>query len=327
MIPAFAVKADHVDVTARIADRLIKLRLTDKPGMEADQLEIVVSDHDGALTLPRIGATLEVALGWRGETLTNKGSFAVDEVVHSGPPDTITIRARSADFGGSLKEQREEAYDRRTLGDILTTIARRHDLVAAVETGLASIPIPHIDQTNESDANFITRLGQDYDALATIKAGHLIFVPIGHRLTFGGKVIPAAHIARHDGDRHQYKMADRDGSVTGVKAKWRDLAASQTRTALAGTDDGSVKTLKRDYPGKDEALAGATAELARLNRERREIRLSLAQGRPDMIANQRLHVSFFHPEIDGTPWLIYNVTHTIADNGYTNEVEAKALPE
>lgn len=328
MIPAFAIKADGTDVTSRLQERLIKLRLTDKPGMEADQLEVVFSDHDGALALPRIGATLKVSVGWRGSPLTEKGAYKVDEVVHSGAPDTITVRARSAAFSGSLKEQREQSYTDHTLGDILKIIAERQKLIPSVEAGLASISVPHIDQTNESDANFLTRLGQDYDAIATIKDGRLLFIPVGHPLTVGGRLLTTARIDRGDGDGHRYTQANRDGSVTGVKAKWRDLEESRTRHALAGDErhDGSVKTLKRDFPTEAEALAAARAELNRLNRARREIRLSLAIGRPNIIANRSLSLSGFRLEIDSLSWLAKDVTHNIADGGFTTEVTAQVLP-
>lgn len=328
MIPAFSIIANGIDITGRLDRRLVSLRLTDKPGMEADEAEIVVTDHDGALALPKIGATLRVAIGWRGR-LTDKGSFQVDEVTHSGPPDTITIRARAADFGGALKEQREESYSSRTLGDILTTIAKRLGVEPAIADVLADILIPHIDQTNESDANFLTRLGQDYDALATIKAGFLLFLPIGHPLTIGGKPLAAVSISRRDGDRHTYTEADRDGSVTAVKAKWRDLAASRTRYATAGEekpgDEGSTKTLKRDYPSEAEALAAAAAELGRLKRAKREMRLSLSAGRADVIANGRLALSGWRPQIDGATWLAGEVTHTIDGSGFRTDVSAQAL--
>lgn len=327
MIPAFSISAGGLDITGKINSRLISLRLTDKPGMEADELEIALSDHDAALALPTVGATLRVSIGWRDGGLTDKGSFVVDEVTHTGPVDQITIRARAAEFRGPLKEQREQAYHSHTLGDILTTIAKRLGLEPAIEAGLASIVIPHIDQTNESDANFLTRLGQDYDAVATIKDGRLLFLPIGHPLTVAGRALTAVTIARRDGDRHTYTEADRDGSVTAVKARWRDLGKGRARFAVAGEekrgDDGSIKTLKRDFPSEAEAMAAAKAELGRLRRARREISVNLAKGRPEIIANRTLRLTGWRPEIDGPTWLAGEVVHTIDGQGFTTAISAQ----
>lgn len=326
MIAAYSVSVDGKDITTAVNGRLISLTITDKPAMEADEVTLVIDNADGAVALPPVGATLSVAIGWKGSELVDKGTYKADEITHDGPPDKITIRARAADFSGPLKEQRELSYSENTLGDILTTIAQRLTLTPSIESGLAAIAITHIDQTNESDANFLTRLGEDYDAVATIKSGNLLFIPVGHPLTVSGQTLPTIAISRGDGDSHSYTEADRDGSTTGVKAKYRDYAAAATKYAVAGEDkEGSTKTLKRDFPSEAEAQAAAWSELSRLQRARRELRLSLVIGNPDVIANGTLSLSGWFPEVDDQRWLAGEVTHTIGDNGYTTELTAHVV--
>lgn len=46
-------------------------------------------------------------MGWKGESLTRKGTFVVDEVSHEGPPDKLTISANSADFREEFNVKRE----------------------------------------------------------------------------------------------------------------------------------------------------------------------------------------------------------------------------
>ncbi|MBF0394906.1 MAG: hypothetical protein HQL38_19695 [Alphaproteobacteria bacterium] len=325
MKPAFQITADQTDVTATLAGRFVSLRLTDKPGMEADELELVVSDQDGALVLPRRGVRLEVAIGWTDQALTPKGAFTVDEIAHAGPPDQVTIRARSAEFAGTLKEQREESYDETTLGAILTTIAGRQGLTPAVEPGLAAIAIEHVDQTNESDANFLTRLGQDHGALATIKDGRLLFIPVGHPTSVGGTALAPVTIRRDKTDRHDFQIADRDGSHTGVRAKWRRLGSSTTQYATAG-EEGSWLTLKRDYPNEAAAQAAADAEWARVQRQRHEIRLTFAHGRPEIIANAPIRLQGWRPEIDAVQWMVGDVVHTIAGSFVTEVMATDGQP-
>ena len=81
----------------------MSLTLTDNRGFEADQLDIQLDDSDGKLALPARGALLSLGMGWKGAPMIFKGEYTVDEVEHSGAPDSITIRARSADLRGSLK--------------------------------------------------------------------------------------------------------------------------------------------------------------------------------------------------------------------------------
>jgi phage protein D len=92
--------------------RLVSLAISEKRGDEADQLDIVLDDADGLLAIPPEGARLLVMLGWKqgrdvAPGLVHKGSFKVDEVNHSGPPDQIRIRARAADFTSAIRNRRE----------------------------------------------------------------------------------------------------------------------------------------------------------------------------------------------------------------------------
>lgn len=72
------------DITQVISSRLISLSLTDNRGLEADTLDLELSDHDGKLALPPRNATIQVALGWKGKLLIDKGQYSVDEVQFSG---------------------------------------------------------------------------------------------------------------------------------------------------------------------------------------------------------------------------------------------------
>ncbi len=169
--------------------------------------------------MPLRGAVLTLFLGWKGFALIGKGSFTVDEVEHRGAPDTVTIRPRSADFCGTLNSRREESWHDTTLGAIVEAIATRNKLIASVTPALASIKIPHIDQSQESDAKFLTRLAERNGGEVSIKAGKLLFLIAGCGATASDKPIPQVTITRRDGDRHQFAIADR-GAYTGVTAKW-----------------------------------------------------------------------------------------------------------
>jgi len=173
LTPDFMLTVNLKDVTANIRDRLISLTLTDNRGFEADQLDVELDNADGQLAMPVRGAVVTLFLGWKGQSLIGKGSFTVDEVEHHGAPDTMTIRARSADFRGSLNSRREVSYHETTLGDIVTQIASRNKLKPMMADGFAGIAVAHIDQTQETDAKFLTRLATLYGAVAAVKAGRL----------------------------------------------------------------------------------------------------------------------------------------------------------
>lgn len=326
MTPLYRILADDADVTAAIAKRLVKLTLTDKKGMEADELSITIEDGGGRVALPRTGVTLSLALGWEGGALIDKGRFEVDQVEHSGPPDEITITARAADFRGGLKDQREASYHDTTVGAILETIAARNDLKSAIHADLAKIAVAHLDQTNESDANLITRMGKDYGAVATIKAGRLLFIPEGKGVTASGRALGLTTIRRSDGDRHSFTASDRESTTTGVKAKWHNLASGKAEEVLAGDDSGSVKTLKRLYPTAKEAMAAAEAAMGKKKRSGHEFRTTLALGNPAVLASAPVRFVGWRAEIAAIDWITGDITHTLdATGGFTTEVVAEEI--
>src|SRR3546814_16015820 len=94
------------------------------------------------LAIPKEGAVLRVQLGWKqGRDVTaglvDKGSFKVDDVTHSGPPDQIRIRARAADFTSAIRNRREQSWKDATLGTVLAEIAGRHGRQPMGESDMA----------------------------------------------------------------------------------------------------------------------------------------------------------------------------------------------
>ena len=80
----------------------------------------------------------------------------------------VTIRARSADFRGRSPRREGSQHDT-TLGAIVEAIASRNRLEASVAPSLAGIKIPHIDQSQESDAKFWTRLAERNGGEVSVK--------------------------------------------------------------------------------------------------------------------------------------------------------------
>ncbi|GAB0602826.1 hypothetical protein MC04F16_18360 [Escherichia coli] len=228
--PAFSIVVEGKNVTEVLDKRLMSLTLTDNRGFEADQLDLELDDADGQIVLPRRGAVITLALGWKGQPLFPKGSFTVDEIEHTGAPDRLTIRARSADFRETLNTRREKSWHQTTVGDVVKDIAARHNLTIALGKDLTSKPLDHLDQTNESDASFLMKLARQYGAIASVKDGHLLFIRQGQGRTASGKPLPVITLTRSAGDSHRFSLADR-GAYTGVIASWlhtREPAKKET---------------------------------------------------------------------------------------------------
>ncbi|WP_337048655.1 phage late control D family protein [Serratia fonticola] len=358
--PDFSLTLQGNIITQNIRARLLSLTLTDNRGFEADQLDIELDDSDGLMVMPQRNAVLSLALGWQGSQLTHKGRFTVDEVEHRGAPDTLTIRARSADFRGSLNTRREASYHDTTLGDIVQQIAARNQLTAKLAAGLDAIKISHIDQTQETDAAFATRLASLNGAVAAVKNGCLLLIRPGNGTTVNGKPLPVMTITRRDGDRHNFSLADRD-AYTGVTASWLNTrqpkpqkvklqrkpktqhlralqhpkakpvtqkaaksAEPQKGEYLVGAED-NVFTLPTVYATQAAAMRAAQAKWEKLQRGVAEFSLSLAMGRADLVPETPVQVSGFKQVIDAQPWIVSKVVHNLSNSGFTTAIELEVL--
>lgn len=339
--PAYTIKIDDKDITSNFDKRLMSMHITDNRGLEADTISIELDDSDGKLELPKRGIQISVSLGWVNDSVILQNIFTIDECEHSGAPDVLSIRGKSANLRDSLNERREKSYSNKKLCEIVAEIAQRHDLQYKIDKSVADEFVIHIDQTNESDASFLTRLCNDYNAAATLKNGMLIIFIKGLAKTVNGQNIPSTTITRKSGDQHRFAIADRN-AYTGVRAHWIDYRAPQkqrinakrkpkTKTnnpnkkdengILVGAE-GNVKVLRHTYSSKQNAHRAARNEWYKLQRGASQFSICLAEGRPDIYPEMPASVEGFKKEIDSTLWTITRCTHSLdTSGGYTTFVE------
>lgn len=330
----FRMGIEGIDRTAQIEQRLISLSMTDKRGNEADELTLTLSDHDAALPLPKKGnkILLWLAMPDTGEMI-EKGTFIIDEAEHSGTPDQMQIRAKSADFKSDLKVKRSESYHRCSLGDIASTVAKRHELILAIDNESAAIPIDHVDQHRESDINLLTRICTDMSLMCTIKAGRLIIKPIGNAQTPSGKLLGQSTITRRSGDSHRYSRADRTNDYEETTASYHDDTTGKTKhisvkdgksEPLDALPNDKSHVLTKPAKSKSEAVSKAKASANKKARQVANFELTLAVARPDIIADSPATVRGFRPYIDEHQWTVVEVTHDLSGSGYSTGIKCEA---
>ncbi|MDC7818882.1 MULTISPECIES: phage late control D family protein [Pseudomonas] len=194
MSPMFRIVAEGKNITALINDRLLSLRTSDKPGMGSDEFELRIDDRDSVVALPSRGTSIEVFMGYADQSLTRLGRYMVDEVVVMGSPDSIENRGKASDMRGSGKTTRRGSWENVPLQQILRDVAACNGWqpVCPVTT-----KVPRVDQLNESDFNFITRLAKQYDCTAKVADGKLLVLPRQAGQSASGKALGAVTITRH----------------------------------------------------------------------------------------------------------------------------------
>ncbi|MEH6836043.1 hypothetical protein [Falsihalocynthiibacter arcticus] len=103
MKTAFLILADEVDITVLLADRLVRLTISDEAGLKSDTAQITIDDRDHILALPATGARLDISFGFEETGLVYLGQFVVDEVTGSSFPNLIEVKAKAADMEGEIR--------------------------------------------------------------------------------------------------------------------------------------------------------------------------------------------------------------------------------
>lgn len=316
----YKIEVEGHDISYLIAGRLISLTLKDNRGLVVDSLEIELDDSDGQLEIPPEGAIIQAWIGWSNTGLVHKGKFKVESISHRGAPDVLTISAFSNDISEGLKQKRERSFSNKTIQDIFETIGAEYELKTIVHDSLSSLIISYIAQ-NESDANLITRIADEHDAIATVKNGHLILLPRGTSQTVSGLALPTVYIIRAEGDGHNYTTGTGTDRITGVKAFYYDDSNAKKLYVIVGDSEDNLKEIRYIHRDKKTAELAAQAEYKRCKRSAQKLSYTLAYGRPDIIPEQEFIFSGLKPQIEDIVWLGTNITHTINDTGFTTSVE------
>ncbi|WP_367239308.1 contractile injection system protein, VgrG/Pvc8 family [Pseudomonas fulva] len=320
MKPSFRIVADGRDITALINDRLLLLRTLDKPGMDSDEFELRVDDRDQAVTLPKRGANIEAFMGYEGQALARLGSYRVDQVEVTGPPDTITLRGKASDMRGSGKTTRSGSWENVPLAQIVSDLAARNGWKpgCTVQT-----KVVRVDQRNESDFNFITRLARQYDCTAKVGDGQLLVMPRQGGSTPGGKAFGAVTIQRSDVNRYSFRLGDRP-TQRAVKTQHQDKKTGALKVVELGNDEApeglpAVHTDRHIYPDKGAAEQAAKARLAAFNRSTAGVRLEML-GRTDLFAERSINALGFKSGLDGE-YLVDSVEQVFMPSGWSTTVE------
>lgn len=363
LTPAAELTIDGKRFGTQAMSRIISISLTDKRGFEADELTIELDDHDGTIAIPKTGSKITLKLGYKETGLVEKGEYLVSEFTASGSPDRLSITARAADLAEALAEQVEKSWHKQTLYQIIETIAKKHKYEYLISKDYQNQKIEHIDQTNESDASFMSRLAEQYDAIATIKNGKLLFIPEGESQTASGQPILPTTITRASGDSHSFTYSS-SNSYQAVRAYYTDKKTGQKKEVIVNKDNAypnkkttqqtktvkgktfkakkkendnkkvntegqKIKTLRHLYATESGAWSGARGAFKKIQRGVAEFSITLAVGRPDLYPETPAVVKGFKPEIDAEAWLITEVSHKIDSGGYTASIqfEARIVPD
>jgi len=333
MTPDFLIRANGKNVTAAIRDRFLALSVKDEAGVKSDQVTITLDDRpmaDGRrAALPQIGTKLDVMIGYRQTGLASVGTFIVDEVTYTGPPETLEVRAQHANMPGPFRTPATRSWDDTTLGGIAQAIAAEHGYEARVEPTLGAIPIPHADQTEESPMAFLNRLAGAHDGVVKPYARLLVVAPKGTAKSVSGRPLPDLRLTPGDLGKWKYTHSARkdpgqSGGGGGTKAEYWDVGLGEMRAETTGSEP--RQTIRYSQSSATEAAATAATRKNEGDRAKGQFSATLTVGNARVAAEQKLVLVDFRPGIPSA-WRIENVTHALDRAGFVTTLSAELFRE
>lgn len=218
------VKYNGKDITPDLTGDLLDLSYTDAAPGEADDLSITLQDRlrrwSGPWT-PKKGDTIVAEIlprNWDkpGDKLRLPcGSFSVDSLELSGPPDTVAIKAASipGDVPGRM-EARTKAWEKATLKSIAAEVAKRCKL-KLLYTADANPAYDRQDQTDQTDTAFLAQLAKHEGIALKVSGGQLVLFD---EADFEKKK-PVATLERGKSNILSYKFSDDTAFVAYSSAK------------------------------------------------------------------------------------------------------------
>lgn len=314
MTPKFILIANDADITGKLIDRTVLVRVVDEKGFKTDTLEVDIDDRGLRIAHPQKGARLELYMGYIETSMVQMGIFIADEAGYHGPPHTISIKAKAADLLKGLKSPKTRTWNNTTIGGMLSTIAGDHGIEPHCDDDLAGIAVPHLDQTEESDLHILTRLADQYDAVTKPAYDRLHFLKsVQARFVSGDLlpkkvIIPAVELTSWD-----IRFTERN-KYDAVVSYYYDTWKAERIPVRVGKDDGPAYTMRHNYRDATQARDAAEARLAALQRGTGTIDITLP-GNPYVRAETIVDLQGLRDRVNGN-WLITRAEHILDDKGY-----------
>lgn len=313
-----------------INSRLVSWERVDASGVESDQLTLVVNT-DGIGGIPKEGATLSWFEGYEDSGLVAKGDFKITRIEPVLFPPSVTIIATAAPFQikdeTGFKERKTRTFEGLSLAAIFRQVVADHGFSPRVASEFESDLIDHVDQVNETDAAFLTRLASERDAIAKPVNDLYVLARRGQTSTVTGKAIPPVNLsvpaknAVGSGGfvNCRLVMASRS-SLTGVRASWANPSTGQETEVSVGVSP--YKKIRQVYESEAVAVQACTDELKKIKRQGASVSLSVP-GDPSLVAEGLLVLDETFPDSISGQWSIDRVVaQGDSSGGYRCGIEA-----
>lgn len=325
-----AVTIGGHDASGFINPSLLDFSFTDHDSGKADEIQLTLHDRDGNWNGPwmptrgtKVTAILSV-LDWSEQGDYSSlacGSFSVDELEFSGPPDKVKIKAVSASLTTGLKDSpRTKAWENVSLQGIAQEVAARENLT--LQYYGPAHTFNRKDQREESDLSFIHSLGAEIGMNVKVHDGKLIVFDVAEI-----EAMPAALTIHKKGQQfspksYSFTLKSADTAYSDCTLDYTDPTTGQTHSSTATATAPETKSLhsnaRAESPAQAQNMAEATLNSA--NQKEAEGTIEI-MGHPAIRAGLSIALVGFGQF--GGKWFIKKCTHKVDSSGYSTSADLR----
>lgn len=321
------IKYQKVDISNDIRKHILGLTYTDNATGSADDLDITLEDKEGlwhGSWVPQKGDMIDASFyvenwnGNKGKQLLPCGTFEIDDISVSGPPDTVSIKGQSVPVSSNIKQtDKTKSWKKIKLSKIANEIANNAGLKCLFESQ-EDTEYDSIDQVKEPDLIFLQGLCNDAGLSLKISAGQLV---IFDEYAYECKD-PILTLIKGKSNIISYSFGNKT-SDTGYKACHVRYTDAQTNKTIEATfTDKSKKTgamleVNEQVKTYTEALKLAKNKLREKNKQECTGSLSVL-GDVKLVAGVTILIKGWL-SFDGK-YIVNKATHNIV-GGYTTDIE------
>ncbi|WP_333656237.1 phage late control D family protein [Dissulfurispira sp.] len=317
------------DVSKDVSPYLTSLTYTDNLHGKSDEIQMTFEDRDDRWKTswyPSKGDVVKVKIGVAedSEKWLNAGTFQIDEIEFSGPPDTINVKGLSTYVTEAFRQKRTHAWENVNLSKVILDIAKRNKLKPQIKIN-PDIKLKRLDQKDDSDLGFLKSVCEKYGYNVKVDAERLICVKPDEL-----EESEPIYIVRRGGyNIITYRFSTKTFEIyKACEVRYWDPVSKKevkhTETAKKVVSGGVLKISER-CENKQQAIERARAELKKKNKWECESEITV-MGEPYLTAGATVIVEGFG-SLDGQ-YLIEEAVHTLSKgSGYTTSCKIRRVKE
>ncbi|EDM3689386.1 phage protein D [Salmonella enterica subsp. enterica serovar Infantis] len=333
--PAYRLVYNRKDITHDVSVYVTSVSYTDKLSGESDEIQVDLEDSEGRWRdawYPGKGDTLTLLMGYAGEPLRECGTFSIDEIELSGPPDSVSLRGLATSVTVAMRTKVSRGFENTTLAAIAQRIAGKHHL--QLQGQIEPLTLDRVTQYDETDLGFLKRLARDYGYLVKVTHTHVIFSSLDKlRDAASAFTLARCDVSRYSlrdtinriykGAKHRSQNS-RTKKVVTYQANGGESASTVTVPFRLNNTSADTLTLSGRVGNRGAAEHRTRAALSLKNQYQKVATLSMA-GNIRLRAGHNVTLTGFGA-VDGK-WLTGSVRHSMTrSGGYAMDVEVARGP-